>query len=1685
MAPVRCLRKAVASACLAGAMLVCAPGTNRVEAGADHESPAGFGGRSSMSVAQALRARRTVEQRLVQMQRAAVHARMPSTMYASTPDPAPPPHVSAFGSPSPHPVVRAPATPPAAASSAVSPAIAHHIALFPAAARWSQGGYRGFVRIINRSEDMGEVRIEAVDDEGVAHGPVTVALGASESVHFVSADLEQGNAEKSLEGVTGPGEGDWRLVLTSALDIEVLAYIETDDGLLASMHDLVARTAVGHRVPFFNPGSNPNQISRLRVVNPGTQLAEVRIEGIDDHGVPSPDAVEFSVPTGASRTVSAQKLETGEGVRGALGVGTGKWRLVVTADQPIEIVNLLSSPTGHLTNLSTAPAHAMLEEGGAAVVHEVPLLPSAARRIEEGVLGFVRVINHSGEAGEVHIEAFDDDGTASSTITLKISASEALHFNSDDLEQGNADKGLSSGVGEGTGDWRLRVRSSLELDVLAYIQTDDGFLASVHDLVPHTKVGHRVGIFNPGSNSNQVSRLRLINSGSESASVRIEGIDERGASPGGAVRLEVPARGARTVTSAQLESGEGVDGALGDGEGQWRLVVTADQPIKAMNLLSSPTGHLANLSTTAGARTATEVFGEHISGPVVQAKCVNCHVQGGIAGATRLQFVRSSTPNHATRNLNVFDNLLATIDDGAALVLNKIQGVGHGGGVQVAAGTDEFAHMEWLIGLLGEDVSPAPITPQTLFDNVQMATARKTIRRAALIFAGRTPTEDEYAAIGGGSEALRLAIHNLMTGPEFHEFLIRGANDRLLTERAGHVIDANLGGYVDFINETFRRKSEAYYQGGTERDLRQFYEWDNTVQYGFRRAPLALIAHVVENDLPYTEVLTADYIMANPWAAKAYGARTDNFDDPDDMHEFKPSKIVKYYRQGEGVEREFDRVIGAERIINPGPLITVYPHAGILNTTAFLYRYPTTATNRNRARSRWTYYHFLGLDIEKSASRTTDPVALADTNNPTLRNPACTVCHRVLDPVAGTFQNYSDDGYYRYSWGGMDSLDDLYKQAGEPPLELDAVSWEGRRTLTWPVVLAAGSQTLRVLYTNHFYDESTDVGGGIFLDRLRVTDARGGVILSHELEDIEPPVAHWGRCGNKNYNPSTEREDHLTLWGGYLECALHFDVEVPSDGLYHVEVVGWSRGPYEQYGDNGFAKLSIAVNPYEEGDTWYRDMRVPGFAGELGPNPDNSLQWLAKQIVADKRFAEAAVKFWWPTIMGSEVAEPPEDEGDADFEGHLLTTNAQGAEVARLAQGFRLGFRGRMAYNLKDLLVEIVLSDWFRTDAIENLERIRRVALRDAGARRLLTPEELDRKTAAITGLQWGREPRINDAYRGQRTKLTDDYRLLYGGIDSDGVGERARDITSVMAGVAKRHAAQVSCPVVMREFFLVPEADRRLFAGIDRFVTPGLEFGTFFDIVARASVEKETLSFDGELTAGPKTVRLSFTNDYWAGDFANRNIHLDRLDVRSAAGEVVASVELEGLPERNCASPNGDNFALWCEASVEVPIEIPSPGRYLIEVVAWADQAGSALPRLRATVEDSDGSGAGADAIRSKLVELHDKLLGLQVTPHSTDVENSFRIFLNAMERRRGENDTQFDWWQCDTEFDFSYFDGILDDAVAEFEDESGWRWHGLDWDRVNDYMDGTDWSDPYHAAQAWVMVLAYLLMDYRYLYL
>ena len=85
-------------------------------------------------------------------------------------------------------------------------------------------------------------------------------------------------------------------------------------------------------------------------------MATVSIDGMDDTGNSPGTTVMVTIPAGMARTLSATDPEVRpEGVGGALGDGAAKWRLRVTSEKPVAAMSLLRSPTGHLTDLSTAP----------------------------------------------------------------------------------------------------------------------------------------------------------------------------------------------------------------------------------------------------------------------------------------------------------------------------------------------------------------------------------------------------------------------------------------------------------------------------------------------------------------------------------------------------------------------------------------------------------------------------------------------------------------------------------------------------------------------------------------------------------------------------------------------------------------------------------------------------------------------------------------------------------------------------------------------------------------------------------------------------------------------------------------------------------------------------------------------------------------------------------------------------------------------------------------------------------------------------------------------------------------------------------------------------------------------------------------------------------------------------------
>ena len=259
----------------------------------------------------------------------------------------------------------------------------------------------------------------------------------------------------------------------------------------------------------------------------------------------------------------------------------------------------LSVPASAVSMMGPVGRGAAARPGVTAATTAPVTAPFFTQSTSTGSVSYLRIINHSDESGTVSIAAYDDAGSSYGPATLELDAGEAVHFNAGDLEAGSAEKGLRDGIGTGTGAWRLELTSAQDIEVFSYSRTEGGVVRGMQAVVPRTGSGYRVGLFNPASTVGQVSRLRLVNRGAGPVAVTIEGMDDRGESPGGAVRLTLPARGARMVTAEELESGEGegLRGALGDGSGRWRLVVTAGGEMEVMHLLASTaSGEMTNLS---------------------------------------------------------------------------------------------------------------------------------------------------------------------------------------------------------------------------------------------------------------------------------------------------------------------------------------------------------------------------------------------------------------------------------------------------------------------------------------------------------------------------------------------------------------------------------------------------------------------------------------------------------------------------------------------------------------------------------------------------------------------------------------------------------------------------------------------------------------------------------------------------------------------------------------------------------------------------------------------------------------------------------------------------------------------------------------------------------------------------------
>ena len=345
--------------------------------------------------------------------------------------------------------------------------------------------------------------------------------------------------------------------------------------------------------------------------------------------------------------------------------------------------------------------------------------------------------------------------------------------------------------------------------------------------------------------------------------------------------------------------------------------------------------------------------------------------------------------------------------------------------------------------------------PRSFLEDVTMIGNESLLRRLTLSLTGRLPTPKERQAINENELAgLDATLDQLMTEDAFYARLKEGFNDIFLTDgydgNGELILSYN---HFDKTRHWYQKHDFSHIENKRER---QEALWDMVRVYrkAIRGEPLELIAHVVRKDRPFTEIMTADYMMVSPYSARGYGIFEqvkDRFENPEDPFEYVPTKLPALKARNGKVQES---------------KTGFYPHAGLFSMFHYLRRYPTTETNRNRLRARMYYQHFLGINIMELADQVADAAAI-DTKyeTPWMEAADCVVCHRTIDPVAGLFQDfYNEEGHYGQRKDGW--FEDMFV----PGLEGENLPKEEKwRSLQWLASRTAKDPRFAVAMTEHVW----------------------------------------------------------------------------------------------------------------------------------------------------------------------------------------------------------------------------------------------------------------------------------------------------------------------------------------------------------------------------------------------------------------------------------------------------------------------------------------------------------------------------------------------------------------------------------------------------------------------------------------
>lgn len=454
-----------------------------------------------------------------------------------------------------------------------------------------------------------------------------------------------------------------------------------------------------------------------------------------------------------------------------------------------------------------------------------------------------------------------------------------------------------------------------------------------------------------------------------------------------------------------------------------------------------------------------DYFAEEVWARIGAQVCLTCHKSGGDAEESDLVLLdpeRSLGPEREDalrRNQGLLLRAALRKEGDKSYLLRKVAGeLDHGGEDVLKPDSAGYRILEEFVrrasaaesGDLSAEMEEDPDAPP-FFDGVTMLSDRRLLRRVTLSIAGRLPTDDELRAVEkDGLDALPEILDRVMEEGAFYDRLREGFNDIFLTLGYGDGAESALS--YEHFSETrhWTQKHDLSHIADEKERQKARYKLADDYREALLQEPLKLVEHIVRNDRPFTEIVTADYIMITPYTARGYGIYDElrpTFKNPDDPFEYVPVKLKA--------------LVGRDKRDDQESASGFYPHAGILSTFQYLRRYPTTETNRNRLRARMYFQHFLGVDALELAARVSDAAAVtAKYEIPTMQASECVVCHRTLDPVASLFQDYYDfDGVYgRRKEGWYQDMFQAGFEGEDMPAEerWRSLQWLGERTAKDP-----------------------------------------------------------------------------------------------------------------------------------------------------------------------------------------------------------------------------------------------------------------------------------------------------------------------------------------------------------------------------------------------------------------------------------------------------------------------------------------------------------------------------------------------------------------------------------------------------------------------------------------------------------